>query len=68
MVVSPARSMPNASSITLETGATQFVVHDAFETSDSLVCALSFTPFTTVATPSPLAGAERITFLAPAFL
>ena len=54
-----ACSMPNASSSTFAIGATQFVVHDAFEI--TLCCAgsyvSSFTPSTTV-TSSSLAGAR----------
>src|SRR5512132_2392829 len=62
-----AISRPNASSSTLAIGATQLVVHDAFEIT---LCwegsyASSFTPRTTVRS-SPLAGALITTFSAPA--
>ena len=60
-------SMPNASSSTFAIGATQLVVHEAFEIT---LCAAgsyrsSFTPRTTVRS-SPLAGALMTTFCAPA--
>ena len=68
MVVIRPFSMPNVSFNTLATGARQFVVQDAF---DRMWCFFglylsSFTPMTTVRS-SPLAGAEMITFFAPAF-
>ena len=58
---------PKASFMTLTTGAMQFVVHDAFDNILSLAASYvsSFTPKTTVLI-SPLAGADIITFLAPA--
>ncbi len=60
-------SMPKASSRTLAIGATQFVVHEAFEITWWVAGSYlsSFTPSTTVRS-SPLAGAEMITFCAPA--
>src|SRR3954466_10933888 len=59
--------MPIASWRTLATGARQFVVHDAFEMMlwFSGSYASSFTPSTTV-TSGSVAGAEMITFFAPA--
>src|SRR4029078_13444874 len=53
--------------MTWTTGARQFVVHDAMETMWCLAGSYlsSFTPMTTVMS-SPLAGAEMMTFLAPA--
>src|SRR3954469_23138438 len=67
MVVMKPCSMPNASCSTFATGARQFVVHDALEITVwfSLSYASSFTPRASV-TSAPLAGAEMITFLAPA--
>src|SRR6202042_3946895 len=60
-------TIPKLSCSTLAMGATQFVVHDALE---MMLCAAgsyaaSFTPITIVMS-SPVAGAETITFLAPA--
>ena len=59
--------MPTASLTTLANGARQFVVHDALEMTWCL--SLSYwsklTPSTTVMS-SPLAGAEMMTFFAPA--
>src|SRR5215218_4238846 len=58
--------MPARSSITFASGPRQFVVHDAFEiTSWEPSYLSSLTPITTVMS-SPLAGAEMITFFAPA--
>ena len=61
------RSIVNVSCGTLVSGATQFVVHDSFET--MWCCSASywssFTPRTTVKSGS-VAGAEMITFFAPA--
>src|SRR5581483_961149 len=61
------RSTPKASSSTFAIGATQFVVHDAFEMIEcrSGSYASSFTPSTSVMSGS-VAGAEMITFFAPA--
>jgi hypothetical protein len=68
VTIVPCRK-PNASLITLTIGTRQFVVHDAFEM--MLCCAASYlselTPITMVMS-SPLAGAEMITFLAPAWM
>jgi hypothetical protein len=62
------RSIPYASCRTFATGATQFVVHDAFEM--MLCCSGSYsrslTPRTTVRSGS-VAGAEMTTFFAPAW-
>ena len=62
-------SIPNCSSKTLATGAKQFVVQDAIEITLCFVVSysLSFTPKTIVIS-SFLAGAEMITFLAPAVM
>ena len=67
MVVIRPLTMPNSSSIALAIGARQFVVHEALEMMLSVAGSYSpsFTPMTTV-TSSPLAGAEMMTFLAPA--
>src|SRR4051794_32088164 len=67
IVVMKPRSIPNVSSSTFAIGATQFVVHDAFE---MIACCSasywsSFTPSTRVMSGS-VAGAEMITFFAPA--
>ena len=65
MVIRPC-SIPARSSITFASGPRQFVVHDAFEiTSWEPSYLSSLTPITTVMS-SPLAGAEMITFFAPA--
>ena len=66
VVIKPL-TIPNFSSITLATGAKQFVVQDAIEIT---LCfagsySFSFTPKTIVIS-SFVAGAEIITFLAPA--
>src|SRR5216684_2599778 len=55
--------MPNVSCRTLATGARQFVVHEALETTLCFAGSykLSFTPSTNVAS-GPSAGAEMITF------
>ena len=59
-------SIPKLFSKTIATGAKQFVVHDPFEIIlCSFLSSLLFTPWTTVKSIS-LAGAEIITFLAPA--
>src|SRR5262245_11219468 len=60
-------TIPKVSTSTLATGARQFVVHDAFETTWWLLGSYlsSFTPITIVRS-SPFAGAEMITFFAPA--
>ena len=61
-------SMPNFSSITLSTGARQFVVHEAREnTVMSFETEWSLTPGTIVASTS-FPGAEMSTILAPAFM
>src|SRR6202162_4355445 len=67
MVVIRPLTIPKLSSSTLAIGATQFVVHEAL---DTMWCvagsyASSFTPITTVMSSS-LAGAEMMTFFAPA--
>ena len=59
--------MPHASSRTFASGPRQFVVHEAFE---MMVCSAGsyawwFTPMTMV-TSSSFAGAEMMTFFAPA--
>src|SRR3984893_3760832 len=56
--------MPNVSCKTLATGARQFVVQDAFDTTLCFAASyvLSLTPRTNVAS-GPSAGAEIITFL-----
>src|SRR3954451_16474908 len=61
------RSIPNESSSTLAIGATQFVVHDAFEMIACLSASYwsSLTTSTSVMSGS-VAGAEMITFFAPA--
>ena len=63
------RTMPNASSMALAIGAKQLVVHEALEIILSVAGSYlsSFTPMTIVMS-SPLAGAEMITFLAPAVM
>ena len=60
-------SIPPRSCSTFASGATQFVVHDAFETMwcDSGSYSSSLTPSTTVKSGS-VAGAEMTTFFAPA--
>jgi hypothetical protein len=67
MVVIKPFSMPKVSLNTLANGARQLVVQDAFEMmwwlAGSYRCSL--TPITKVAS-SPVAGAEMITFFAPA--
>src|SRR6516225_9196966 len=67
MVVIRPLTMPKLSASTLAIGATQFVVHEALEITSC--CAGSYlsslTPITIVMS-SPLAGAEMITFRAPA--
>src|SRR6516225_2484942 len=67
MVVIRPRTMPKLSSSTLAIGATQLVVQEAFE---MMLCRSgsyrsSLTP-STIVMSSPLAGAEMITFRAPA--
>ena len=65
VVISPS-TMPKLSSTTFVIGARQFVVQDAFEMIlSSFVKVPQFTPMTTVL-QSPFAGAEMITFFAPA--
>src|ERR1700726_5143157 len=56
-------TIPNVSRITLATGARQFVVHEAFETTLCFAASdvFSFTPRTNVASTS-VAGAEIIPF------
>src|SRR6266571_1351981 len=63
MVVIVPLLMPKVSCRTLATGARQFVVHEAFETTLCFAVSyvLSFTPRTKVAS-GPSAGAEIITF------
>src|SRR6185295_1781975 len=60
-------TMPKVSCSTLATGPRQFVVHEALETMWWSLGSylLSLTPITTVRS-SPLAGAEMMTFFAPA--
>src|SRR6188474_2492269 len=60
-------TMPNESFSTFATGARQFVVHEAFETTWCFLGSYlsSFTPITSVMS-SFFAGAEMMTFLAPA--
>ena len=63
------RLMPKLSFNTLATGARQLVVHDAFEMMWWL--AWSYLPSLTprqMVMSSPLAGAEMMTFLAPAVM
>eukprot|EP01139_Manchomonas_bermudensis_P023395 Amastigsp_a841075_1883.p2 type:complete len:181 gc:universal Amastigsp_a841075_1883:660-1202(+) len=63
VVMSPS-STPNASSMTLTSGARQLVVHDAFETTFiELWYVFSLTPQTNIG--ASFDGAEMITFLAP---
>ena len=67
IVVRKPFSMPNSSFSTFATGASPFVVHDAFE---MMWCfsgsnSFSFTPRTIVLS-SFFAGAEMITYFAPA--
>ena len=60
-------SIPNASCSTFAIGATQFVVHDAFEM--MLCCSGSYSPSLTPSTSvmsGSVAGAEMTTFFAPA--
>ena len=58
--------MPNSSLMTLASGPRQFVVHEALEMMFWLPSYLSsFTPMTMVMSSS-VAGAEMMTFLAPA--
>src|SRR6185369_7201490 len=61
--------MPHPSLSTLATGARQLVVQDAFDTMWCLAWSYFswFTPITVVRS-SPLAGAEMITFFAPAVM
>ena len=60
-------TIPKLSFNTLTRGAKQFVVQLAFEIIiSSEVISCSFTPFTIVFIPASFAGAERITFFAPA--
>ncbi len=67
MVISPS-AMPKLSFITLASGARQFVVQEAAETTVmSEVYSPSFTPITNVGELS-FAGAEMTTFLAPPFM
>jgi hypothetical protein len=68
VTIVPCRK-PNASLITLTIGTRQFVVHDAFEMMLWLAGSYlsELTPITIVMS-SPLAGAEMITFLAPAWM
>ena len=66
MVHIKPHSTPKLSLRTLTIGARQLVVHDALESVFSFpVRTLSLTPMTIVASRSPLAGADRMTFLAP---
>ena len=67
IVVMNPRSIPNESSSTFAIGATQFVVHEAFEMIEcfSASYASSLTPSTSVMSGS-VAGAEMTTFFAPA--
>src|SRR5271169_801568 len=67
MVVIMPLTMPKLSSSTLASGATQFVVHDALDRTSCVAgsYASSLTPITIVMSSS-LAGAEMMTFFAPA--
>ena len=66
MVVIRPLTMPNSSLRTLASGPRQFVVHEALEMMFWLPSYLSsFTP-STIVMSSSLAGAEMMTFLAPA--
>ena len=66
MVLMKPTSSPKASWRTLAIGATQLVVHEAFDRMFWLPSYdASLMPITTVRS-SPLAGAEMTTFLAPA--
>merc|ERR1719460_2717972 len=59
--------MPNFSLITLTSGASPFVVHDAHDTVSIVFGSYSsvFTPQTMVGVSASFAGAEMITFFAP---
>merc|ERR550537_1840120 len=64
VVIRPS-TMPNLSFTTFASGARQFVVHDAFETTwMSDLYSVWFTPQTNIGTSS-FGGAEMITFLQP---
>ncbi len=66
MVITP-RLIPNASSMTLASGARQLVVQEALETIRcSAVSRSSLTPITTMASISSLGGTVSTTFAAPA--
>ncbi len=69
MVVIRPLVMPKFSSITFAIGATQLVVQDALEMMwcDAGSYLSSLTPITIVMS-SPLAGAEMMTFFAPAWM
>ena len=64
MVINPS-VIPQLSLMILVTGARQFVVHEAFETTfKSAVYLVWLTPMTNIGTSS-FGGAEMITFFAP---
>ena len=67
--MSPSATPKPSFSNTCTTGARQFVVHDAFEITWCLAASYlsSLTPITMVMS-SPFAGAEMITFFAPAWM
>mmetsp|Transcript_22202 Transcript_22202/g.62227 ORF Transcript_22202/g.62227 Transcript_22202/m.62227 type:complete len:211 (+) Transcript_22202:832-1464(+) len=66
VVIKPS-TMPNFSWTTLASGARQFVVHEAFDTTVSVyLYAVWFTPMTYMGTAS-FGGAEIMTFFAPPF-
>src|SRR3989344_274137 len=65
-VFSTARSMPIASSSIPISGLAAFVVHDAFEVMLQVPNFSSLAPIKIVSAPSPFAGAEMTTCLAPA--
>src|SRR3990167_4625076 len=68
MVVSAAFSTPKFLSIIEVMGAMELVVQEALEITLNCLIFFSFTPMRNVGTsPSPLAGAETMTDLAPAF-
>ncbi|SHT52915.1 Uncharacterised protein [Mycobacteroides abscessus subsp. abscessus] len=66
MVVIRPLTMPNSSLRTLASGPRQFVVHEAFEMMFWLPSYLSSLTPSTMVMSSSLAGAEMMTFLAPA--
>ena len=66
MVVIRPLTMPNSSLSTLASGPRQFVVHDALEMMFWLPSYLSSLTPSTMVMSSSVAGAEMMTFLAPA--